>query len=98
MKKQKIKILRIALFLLAVWCCDLRLMGCSSFAQGSPKEEETLFVARKAFEDGFYEVSLGLLARFLQSYPDSPRAAQAELLIGQCFFYQGKFLDALTKF
>lgn len=62
------------------------------------KEEEALFVAKKAFEDGFYEVSLGLLERFLKNYPNSPKALEVELLIGRCFFHQSRFLDALNKF
>jgi TolA-binding protein len=71
----------------------------TSFAQeAQSKEEESLFVAKKAFEDGFYEVSLGLLERFLINYPDSPKAAEANLIIGKCYFYQNKFLDALKKF
>ncbi|MFA5176778.1 MAG: tetratricopeptide repeat protein, partial [Candidatus Omnitrophota bacterium] len=64
----------------------------------SLKEEETLFMAKKAFEDGFYEVSLGLLERFLNDYPDSPKAAEAELLEGECYFQQNKFTEALDKF
>jgi TolA-binding protein len=64
----------------------------------SLKEEETLFMAKKAFEDGFYEVSLGLLERFLNDYPDSLKAAEAELLEGECYFQQNKFTEALDKF
>ncbi len=70
----------------------------SSFAQDSAKEEEALFVARKAFDDGFYDVSLGLLERFLKSYPNSTNTAEANLLIGECLFHQNKFLDSLAKF
>ena len=78
--------------------CHLSPVTCHlSYAQDS-KEEESLFVAKKAFEDGFYEVSLGLLERFLKNYPDSPKAAEAELLTGECFFHQNKYLDALNKF
>ena len=62
------------------------------------KEDETLFVAKKAFEDGFYEVSLGLLERALKNYPDSAKRPEVELLIGRCFFNQSRFLDALAKF
>jgi len=62
------------------------------------KEQEAILVARKAFEDGFYEVSLGLLERFFKDYPHSPGVAEANLLVGQCYFHQDKFLDALTKF
>jgi TolA-binding protein len=68
-----------------------------SFAQ-SDKEEEAIFVAKKALDDGFYEVSIGLLERFLKTYPSSPKIPDANLLIGQCYFHQGKFIDALTKF
>jgi len=64
----------------------------------SSKEVESLFVAQKAFEDGFYEVSLGLLERFARNYPNSPRIMEVKLLIGQCYFYQNRFLDALKRF
>ncbi len=70
----------------------------SIYAADASKEEESLFVAKKAFEDGFYEVSLGLLDRFLNNYPDSKNAAQAGLLRGQCYFYQNKSLEALDIF
>ena len=55
-------------------------------------------MAKKAFEDGFYEVSLGLLKRFLDNYPGSSSATEASLLIGECYFHQNKFTDALAKF
>ncbi|MBI5144960.1 MAG: tetratricopeptide repeat protein, partial [Candidatus Omnitrophica bacterium] len=62
------------------------------------KEEEALFVAQKAFADGFYEVSLELLERFIKNYPTSPKIPEANLFIGECYFHQNKFLDALNKF
>ena len=68
------------------------------YAQGTSKEIEALFVARKAYDDGFYDVSLGLLERFLKTYPNSSRLPEARLLVGQCYFNQGEFLKALTKF
>jgi TolA-binding protein len=68
------------------------------FAQDVSKEDESLFVAKKAFEDGFYEVSLGLLERFLKNYPDSSKSQEVHLLIGECYYYQNKFLEALAKF
>ncbi|MEW6100666.1 MAG: tetratricopeptide repeat protein [Candidatus Omnitrophota bacterium] len=70
----------------------------SIYAEESSKEMEALFVAKKAFEDGFYEVSLDLLERFLKDYPHSTFAPEAELLSGQCYFHQGKFLEALKEF
>jgi len=80
--------------ILLIFCLSSCIFG---LAQGAPKEEESLFVAKKAFEDGFYEVSLGLIDKFLKDYPDSPLAAEADLLAGQCYFRQDKYLEALSK-
>lgn len=68
------------------------------YAQDTDKEDEMFFVAQKAFNDGFYDVSLGLFERFLKDYPGSSQSSQTNLLIGQCYFHQNKFLDALAKF
>ncbi|KPK97378.1 MAG: hypothetical protein AMJ95_09265 [Omnitrophica WOR_2 bacterium SM23_72] len=63
-----------------------------------PKEEEALYVAKKAFDDGFYDVSQNLLERFLLQYPRSPKTAEVHLLLGRSLFHQNKFLEALSKF
>ncbi len=86
------------IFLAVIAPCALRLAPCALFAQDTNKEEEALFVAKKAFEDGFYEVSIGLLGRFQKNYPASDKLPEVSLLIGQCYFHQNKFLDALAKF
>jgi len=93
---KRITAIFLCLFLITAY--GLRLTGHVSFAQEYSKEEEALFVAKKAFEDGFYEVSLGLLERFLKEYPASAKANEANLLIGECCFHQNRFLDALNKF
>lgn len=80
--------------------CSLSVINCNlpnAFTQDS-KEEEAFFVAKKAFEDRFYDVSIELLERFLKTYPQSAKAQEVNLLIGRCLFYQNKFLDALAKF
>jgi len=76
----------------------LTFLTSSSFSQEPSKEGEALFVAKKAFEDGFYEVSLGLLERFLKNYPNSSKTQEVNLLIGQCYFHQNRFPEALKKF
>lgn len=55
-------------------------------------------MASKAYEDGFYEVSLGMLERLQKEYADSPELKQARLLSGQCYFQQGRYLEALNIF
>ncbi|MCG2708395.1 MAG: tetratricopeptide repeat protein [Candidatus Omnitrophica bacterium] len=69
-----------------------------SFADEDPQGTELLFMAKKAYEDGFYEVSLGMLERFKKDYQDSANLPQAALLAGQCYFYQGRYLEALNIF
>lgn len=70
-------------------------------AQGvgsDPKEQEAFFVAKRAFDDGFYDTSLKLLENFSRSYPVSEKAAEAKLLKGRCYFLENKYLDALGVF
>ncbi|PIQ88066.1 MAG: hypothetical protein COV73_00820, partial [Candidatus Omnitrophica bacterium CG11_big_fil_rev_8_21_14_0_20_43_6] len=67
-------------------------------AYEDPKETELLFMARKAYEDGFYEVSLGMLEKFQKNYQGSDKIPQVALLSGQCYFYQGRYLEALNIF
>jgi len=69
-----------------------------SMAYEDPKETELLFMAKKAYEDGFYEVSLGMLERFQKNYKDSVKIPQAIMLSGECYFYQGRYLEALNIF
>lgn len=68
-----------------------------SFAEEA-KEANDLFVAEKAFEDGFYEISLGLLDKFIKDYPQSSLFAKVNLLTGKCLFFKGKYLKALGMF
>jgi len=62
------------------------------------KDTELLFMARKAYEDGFYEVSLGMLERFQKEFSDSSELKQVFLLSGQCYFQQGRYLEGLNIF
>lgn len=86
----KIKIISVFLLILFV--------VSSGFAYEDPKEAELLFMAKKAYEDGFYEVSLGMLERFKNDFKDSAKSAQVSLLSGQCYFNQGRYLEALNIF
>jgi len=82
----------IVALMLILFCVSLGL------ADEDPKETELLFMAKKAYEGGFYEVSLGMLERFQKNYKDSDKILQANLLSGQCYFYQGRYLEALNIF
>ncbi|MDP2937985.1 MAG: tetratricopeptide repeat protein, partial [Candidatus Omnitrophota bacterium] len=94
----KLKFLKIILLLIFITNYELRTTNYELLAQEPSKEEETLFVAKKAFEDGFYDVALGLFGRFLKNYPSSSKIPEVNLLTGECYFRQNRFLDALAKF
>ena len=62
------------------------------------KEQELFFIAQKAFEDGFYDIALNYLERFLTDYPETDQRPQAYLLMGKCYLYQAQYLKALERF
>ena len=69
------------------------------FAQEASKEEkDELFVAKDAFEEGFYDTSLKLFNGFVGKFPLSPLAAEANLHIGQCYFYRKEYPKAIAHF
>jgi len=63
----------------------------------SENPEEALYVAKKAYEDGFYKVALNLFQRFLKNFPQSQNVPEVNLYIAQCYFQQNEFLAALTQ-
>jgi len=93
MKKPPISIPKILVVLLLLFCCF-----ASGLIAQTEKQEELLFVAQKALEDGFYDVSLGYLEQFLRDFPDTNKRPQIYLLMGQCYLHQGSFLIAIDNF
>ncbi len=96
----KIK-LRSILFL-CVWCLAIKhnttlTVVQEAYAQDA-KEEEALFIAKKAMDDGFYDTAISLFESFLVNYTHSSAVGEVNLLIGVCYFHQNKFLDSLKKF
>lgn len=67
-------------------------------AKMNKKEEDAFYVAVKSYEDGFYDVSLTLLDRFLKTYIDSEKKIEALIYTGQCYFFQEKYIKALDQF
>lgn len=61
------------------------------------KEEEAIFVAQKAINDGFYELAQEMLERFIKTNPKSQKIPEAQLLIAQSLYYQNKYLQAMDK-
>ncbi|MBU2062893.1 MAG: hypothetical protein KKF93_00700, partial [Candidatus Omnitrophica bacterium] len=61
-------------------------------------EYKDLFLAKQVFEDGFYDVALRQLKRFLQQYPYTKRRFDVEFLTGQAYFKLGDLYRASSAF
>ncbi|MDD5097788.1 MAG: tetratricopeptide repeat protein, partial [Candidatus Omnitrophica bacterium] len=83
---------------IAVGLILILFLSSFSLAEETAKETELLFMAKKAYEDGFYEVALGMLERFQKDFPSSDKIGETRLLTGQSYFYQGRYLEALNTF
>lgn len=69
----------------------------SSYAAGS-NEKEVFVVAQRAFEDGFYDVSLRYIEQLYKDFPQSAKAVDAKVLEGQCYFFKKQYLKAFAVF
>ncbi|MBF0384658.1 MAG: tetratricopeptide repeat protein [Candidatus Omnitrophica bacterium] len=61
-------------------------------------EEELFLVAQKAFEDGFYDVTIRYVDQLTEQFPQSTKLIQAKLLLGQCYFFKNQYLKAYEIF
>ncbi len=57
-------------------------------------EKELFVVAQRAFEDGFYDVSLRYVDQLLAEFPSTVKAVEAKLLQGQCYFFKKEYVKA----
>ncbi|MBF0484959.1 MAG: tetratricopeptide repeat protein [Candidatus Omnitrophica bacterium] len=73
----------------------------ASFSPGAyaaSNEKELFVVAQRAFEDGFYDVSIRYVTQLLSEFPKTDKYVEARLLEGQCYFFKKQFLKAFTVF
>lgn len=90
---------------LTALCCISFLMAASRPAipasgetPAQSPENELFFVAQKAFDDGFYDVAIRYIDQFKQQYPATARYTEAQLLLGQCYFFKNQYLKAFDIF
>jgi TolA-binding protein len=81
------------ILIIGLFCCSQAKADTEHEAQN-----KLLFVAQKALEDGFYDVSLGYLERFLKEFPQTEKRAKVYLLMGQCYLHQNKYVNAIDIF
>lgn len=90
--------LKFSVFFVVVFSVLCNLSSVFSEGELNRKEEDAFYVAAKAYQDGFYDLSLVLFDRFLNTYMDSRKRAEAMIYVGQNYFKQEKYLKALDQF
>ena len=63
----------------------------------SMREQADYYIALSRFEQGD-EKSLDLLTQFIEKYPASPLALEAQLKVGNYYFYRGEWESALLSY
>ena len=66
-------------------------------SDASMKEQADFYIALSKFERG-EESSLAALQQFIEQYPASPLAMEAQLKVGNYYFYRGQWESALLSY
>ncbi len=66
-------------------------------SSASMREQADYYIAMSRFEQGD-EQSLDALQRFIDNYPTSPLATDAQLRVGNYYFYRGQWESALVSY
>ena len=86
------------ILLLCVLLCLFASLAPVQSSWSGDEETELFLVAQKAFDDGFYDVAIRYIMQFLEKYPQTEKRVQANLLLGQCFFFKEQYLKAFDVF
>lgn len=67
--------------------------------KGLAEDANSLFTAgRDAAAKGDTLTARGVLRKFLDTFPDEPRAGEAQFLVGESYFKEGKYGQAIREF
>lgn len=67
--------------------------------KGLPEDRETLYKAgREAFDKGDLPTARGVLRKLIETFPDDPNCAEAQYLVAETFFKEGKFGQAVREY
>jgi TolA-binding protein len=67
--------------------------------KGLPEDANSLYKAgRDALAGGDTATARGVLRKFLDTFPDDPRAPDAQLAVGETYFKEGKYGQAIREF
>ncbi|MBM4394574.1 MAG: tetratricopeptide repeat protein [Deltaproteobacteria bacterium] len=67
--------------------------------KGLPEDADSLFKAgREAAGKGDNLTARGVLRKFLDTFPDEPRAGEAQFVVGETYFKEGKYGQAIREY
>ena len=67
--------------------------------KGLPEDADSLMRAGKeAVAKGDTMTARGVLRKFLDTFPDDPRAGEAQFLVGEAYFKEGKYGQAIREY
>ncbi|MEM9400127.1 MAG: tetratricopeptide repeat protein, partial [Verrucomicrobiota bacterium] len=61
-------------------------------------EKRDMAFAKRAFQDGLYDLAEIKLARFIEDFPQSTQLYEVRWLLGQSYFFQEKYKQAVAQF
>ena len=75
----------------------LLIFGIVAYSQDT-KENAEFKLAVNLYNEGFYDLAISQLKKFIDSYPNSPQVAEAQFYLGMAYFKLRKFEDAQMIF
>ena len=85
--KSRMSFIKIIIFFIILF------FNISTFAD---EVDEKFYVAVKAFNDNFYDASISLFERFIESFPKEARVLEAKLYIAKCYYFKKDYSKALN--
>jgi TolA-binding protein len=79
--------------------CACAPQACAAFPFFEKDTEQSLFNrAKKAYDDGFYDVAAAQFARFVRKYPGSKLIDESTVFLGGAHLFSAQYADALKCF
>lgn len=83
--------------ILSVWLVLSLIFTFLAHSQDT-KENAEFKLAINLYNEGFYDLAISQLKKFIDSYPNSPQVAEAQFYLGMAYFKLRKFEDAQMVF
>ena len=80
------------------WTIGFALALNTAFATRQSDETEAFLYATRLMQDGMYNLAATQFKEYVENYPYSPKAPEAQFLLGECLFKSKKYAAAAQEF